>query len=157
MFAIFRHNTPRTRGAVLLEFLFVAPLILVITFFTVDMGRAIYLKTNVADATQSAARIAAQRGGANVGGRPVAQQAFNAYVDTNPALKPSEVASFTAWPARCTNTNPNITARSLYTITFLTPGIDPLMRYITGGGLGMGRGITVESRAVERCEITWRN
>ena len=165
----------RARGATMLEFVLILPLMLFTILFTVDMGRVILVNGAMHDAAYSAARAGAQVGGGGLhyqsgnnvcqnntvcpeGSGAVARRAFNAAVEVMPGATMSELAPTvrvvtgsvcSASPVHAGNAY--VTVSATYSTRLLTPGLAQALA-ITGGDIQSGRWQS-EVVAVARCEI----
>lgn len=149
-----RRHGGRRRGTAMLEFVFVAPILMILIAFVVDLGMAIYTKNAVSDALQASVRVASQRGGAVLNGVPVARDRFYEAVDAAPGLDRSNIIGTPQFgPATCTNTNSTITASAQYRYTFITPGLNSLFAFINSPGVGSG--LVLRGSSALRCEIAW--
>lgn len=138
----------------MLEFIFVAPILLILIAFVVDLGMALYTKNALANATQASVRAASQRGGTVIDGRQVARDHFYAVVDDTPGLNRDQVVSYQAGPNLCTNASSTVTARSTYQYRFITPGLNTIFGMI--GASPVGSGLILEGASALRCEIAWQ-
>lgn len=146
-------KTRRTRGTAMIEFLFVAPIMLILIAFVVDLGMAVYTKNALANATQASVRVASQRGGVLLDGRTVAADQFFSGVAGTPGMDPSRVTSYVAGPNLCRNGASTIEARAEYQYSFITPGLNAILDMISADGVG--EGLTLRAASSLRCEIIW--
>lgn len=167
----------RLRGATMIEFVLILPLMLFVTLFTIDMGNVILVNGAMQDAAYSAARAGAQTGGGSLdpasGTYPcgtgasagscstgVAYQSFQQAVHNVPGFAADQVSdaqmqiltggrcAATATPARADN---HVTVRVTYSQELLTPGLALLME-ITGSDVDDSRW-QMSVVASSRCEV----
>lgn len=170
-----RARRARRRGATMLEFVLIVPLLMFTILFTVDMGRVILVNGGMHDAAYSAARAGAQVGGGGLhyqsgknvcqngtvcaeGSGAVARRAFNSAASTLPGAQLSELAPtvrITTGSVCSANPvhagNAYVTVQATYSTKLLTPGLAQALS-ITGGDIQSGRWQS-EVVAVARCEI----
>jgi hypothetical protein len=155
-----RIGTRRRKGATLLEFAFVLPLILVLITFSIDMGRVMMISGGLADATSVAARRAALFGATGDSGSGIARQAFNEQISVVPGLSDSVARAGgdgfrVVGGGVCSSANPYVRVRGQANIRFITPGMDQLLG-LAGGRSNIGSGMNVSYTAVARCEVGLR-
>lgn len=149
-----RREAGKRRGTAMLEFLFVAPIMLILIAFVVDLGMAIYTKNALANATQASVRVASQRGGALLDGRQVAADQFYTAIDGTPGVSSDAVTTYAVGPNLCRNGAATIVARSEYRYSFITPGLNAILAMISSDGVGDG--LTLRAASSLRCEIIWQ-
>jgi len=138
-----------------LEFGILLPLVLFITVFAIDLGRLIWLGAAVQDAAYQSAQTGAQVGGAclptgNCDQSSLARQSYNQAISAIPgAASPSTISWHPTTGQVCTSTgsNSNVTIVAGYPMTFLTPGLDTIMKVIVGPNP------QIVAMGVARCEV----
>lgn len=145
-----RRTRTRRRGAILLEFMMVLPMFLLLMVLTVDLGHLMFVYGATEDATYSAARAAAQAGGASTG---QAQTRFNTSIASLPAINAS-ASSLNLIDGEC-RIDPIIKVEGSVTIKTITPGLDALFTLVSGKSATTGlNGFTVKTQAIVLCEVT---
>jgi Flp pilus assembly protein TadG len=151
-------TTRKRRGATLLEFAMVLPLILVLIMFAVDMGRMAMLSGALADATGVAARRAAQYGAAGNPTTGPARQAFDQQIVLVPGLSQGvDAAGTQAFTVEVTSTSgqictvdkPYVRITGRADVRFITPGVYTMLSAFKGDGL------MLRYTAVARCEVAY--
>lgn len=137
----------RSRGAVLLEFVFTLPLTLAMSMFIVDAGRVFIATGAMNDAAWQTARRAAVAGGYS---QADAEDTFYSGLQNPAGVKLERgTASIEAVQGTCDSTNPAtryIRVRGTATVPSLTPGATLLL------GSGSLSGWKISVSAVARCE-----
>jgi len=149
----------RQRGSALLEAIFVVPVMLFLLLMIVDLGRLVYTKNALQDATQTAVRAASQRGGTVINGTKVAQIAFEQALAATPGVNAANAKLTSLQPnGVCTNTSAGrtIRIRSQYTFRFNTPGLNAMLGFMAPAGQTAGSATTtITAGSALRCEIIW--
>jgi hypothetical protein len=167
----------RRRGATLLEFLLILPLLIFVSLFTVDMGHVILVNGAMQDAAYAAARAGAQVGGGSLdpatGTFPcgtgasgstcrtgVSYEAFSAAVGNIPGFASGKVidpqmrilsggrCEATANAVRPDN---HVTVEVSYSQELITPGLALLMQW-SGSRVDDSRWV-MSVTATSRCEV----
>lgn len=164
----------RPRGATMIEFVLILPVLLFVTLFTIDMGNVILTNGAMQDAAYSAARSGAQVGG---GALVPSTGTFQCTLKTSCRTGVSydsfreSVAGVPGYSskvftdakmqllsgARCTSRagasvpNNHVTVKVTYTQRMLTPGLTWLMQW-TGSDIDDGKW-QMSVTAVSRCEV----
>jgi Flp pilus assembly protein TadG len=138
----------RRRATVLLEFVMIMPLFMMLTMFSLDMGRIMVISGALNDATYVGARSAAQYGAVNIGGVNVVERAFRNAVDDIPGIDPTKATVVVTAPSSgvCRGTDVYIDARATYNMRLVTPWVDNLLDLF-------GRTWTIRTNATVLCEV----
>lgn len=138
-------GTRLRRGAQLLEFLLVLPLMLFVMLFTVDMGRLALAHSAVTEAAFSAARQGGQAG--RTSDSTAAATAHEVLIHA--PVVDADQATTTVLPGRrvCSSSNVYVQVRVSTEVGMLTPGLGRLV------GMVVADDWAVAATGTARCEI----
>lgn len=128
----------KERGAAMVEFALVVPLLVLLVMGVVDFGRAYHVQTSVSNAAREGVRVMALTNDAT----RARTAAINAASILSPALTPSQIAfSSSAGTSTC-GTGLQMTTTVTYSTTYITP---------LPGMIGAGKTITLTGKGTMRC------
>jgi Flp pilus assembly protein TadG len=144
----------RRRGAAMLEFAIVLPVMLFLLLFTLDVGRTLLVQSVVQDSAFAAARAAAQ-----IGETSGAESVFSSSLALMPAAIDTEVLRISSGTGRagasaqsagqteCSIERPYVYVYAQVRVPLFTPGLGALI------GAARQEGWTLSASAVARCEV----
>lgn len=124
----------RERGAAMVEFALVVPLLLLIVMGIVDVGRAYLVQTSVSNAAREGVRVMALSDDSAA--------AQSAAISAAPGLTPGLTASQVTFSAASCTPGTQVTATVSYPTAYITP-LPSL--------LGVGSSLTVTGKGTMRC------
>lgn len=148
--------TRMRRGAQMLEFALMLPIVLFMLTFMLDMGHMILLSGALQDSVGVAARAGAQVGGAGANETGPSRRALDQALNDAPGLDADGLSRYIIDSgSRCATTGDDryITIDVRYPVAFITPGITSLLGIIDGERRGPEGAWTLGATAVSRCEI----
>lgn len=151
-----RVTSRRRRGAQMLEFAIVLPIVLFMLTFMLDMGRMVLISGVLQDATQVAARSGAQVGGAGSPTTGPAREALDQSLDDYPGVEAETTHSFvieSGERCRTTGTNRHVAIQVNYPVDFITPGLTMFLNMMDGEDRAPEGAWLLRATAVSRCEI----
>jgi Flp pilus assembly protein TadG len=147
-----RRSAHRRRfGSTQLEFALVLPFFLLFIVFALNMGLLIVSHGALQHAANAAARAGAQVGGASINN--TSQVVFDETVRSMPGIDSRMVAMSATAGGVCSTggSNRDVVIVARFDAPLAVPGMDQLIRMV--GGQAMGPRITLNARAVARCEV----
>ncbi len=112
------------RGAALVEFGIIAPLLFILTLGVIDFGRVMWYRTTLEHAAREGVRFAAVRG--STSGLPATQNDVETFVENRAVgITPANLGVTVSWAP---NNNPGgrVTVRVTYDFTFFLIGFLPI-------------------------------